>query len=83
MDLALNLQRDGRFSMAQRLLDAQRESLLAAQYALVDIGRAMARRNHGACYDAMILAAAHYRNAGDANMAAHWDIRAKRFAVGG
>jgi hypothetical protein len=83
MNLAHNLQRDGRFSMAARLLDAQRESLVAAQSAVLDIGKMMARRNRAGCHAAMVLAAAHYRNAGEAALAAHWDARAKRLAAGG
>jgi hypothetical protein len=83
MNLAHNLQRDGRFSLAMRLLEAQRESLVAAQSAVLDIGKMLGRRNRKGCYDAMVLAAAHYRNAGDASMAQHWDARAKRLAAGG
>jgi hypothetical protein len=83
MNLAQSLQRDGRFNMAMRLLEAQRDSLAAAQAAVLDIGKMLARRNRTGCYDAMILAAAHYRNAGDASMAQHWDARAKRLAAGG
>jgi hypothetical protein len=83
MNLALNLQRDGRFSMAARLLDAQRDSLVAAQSAVLDIGKMLARRNRRGCYDAMVLASAHYRNAGELALAEHWDARAKRLAAGG
>ena len=37
----------------------------------------------GRKYDIVVLAAAHYRNAGEIALAAHWDARAKRLAAGG
>ena len=83
MNLAQTLQRDGRYNMAMRLLEAQRDSLVAAQSAVLDIGKMLARRNRKGCHAAMVLAAAHYRNAGEASMAQHWDARAKRLAAGG
>jgi hypothetical protein len=83
MGLVSNLQLAGRYTLATRLAAAQDASRAAAQDAVLDIGKMMARRNRRGCYDAMVLAAAHYRNAGEIALAAHWDARAKRLAAGG
>jgi hypothetical protein len=83
MNLVANLQMAGRYTLATRLAAAQDESRAAAHDAVLDIGKMMARRDRAGCYAAMVLAAAHYRNAGDASMAQHWDARAKRLAAGG
>jgi len=83
MDLVRNLQLAGRYSLATRLAAAQDESRAAAHDAVLDIGKMLARRNRTGCYNAMVLAAAHYRNAGEIALAEHWDARAKRLAAGG
>jgi hypothetical protein len=83
MNLVSNLQIAGRYTLASRLAAAQDESRAAAHDAVLDIGKMMARRNRAGCHAAIVLAAAHYRNAGEAALAAHWDARAKRLAAGG
>jgi hypothetical protein len=83
MDLIANLQLKGRYTLASRLAAAQAESNAAAHDAVLDIGRMIARRDRAGCYAAMVLAVAHYRNAGEAALAEHWDARVKRLAAGG
>lgn len=62
--------------VAQRLIVAQNEAREMAADALRDAGRAMARRDRAGFRAACILAAQHYRNAGEATLAAHWNRRA-------
>jgi hypothetical protein len=85
--LAETMMRDGRIGQLIRLRAAQEDSREAARNAVIDIGRIVAGRgrryDRDECRAAMVLAAAHYRNAGDASMAQHWDARAKRLAAGG
>jgi len=83
MNLVSNLQLAGRYTLAARLAAAQDASRAAAHDAVLDIGKMLARRNRTGCHAAMVLAAAHYRNAGEIALAAHWDARAKRLAAGG
>lgn len=62
--------------VAHRLIAAQNASREMAQDALQDAGRALARRDRAGFIAACKLTAQHYRNAGDASMAAHWQRRA-------
>jgi hypothetical protein len=59
-----------------RLTLAQNESRELARDALQDAGRALSRRDRAGFRAACILAAQHYRNAGEATLAAHWNRRA-------
>lgn len=74
--LVKSLQAAGRFTLAQRLAAAQEESRAAAHTTLLNVGKMVARRDRAAAVAGMIEAAAHYRNAGDATLAAHWQRRA-------
>lgn len=74
--LVSNLQLAGRYTLAQRIADAERASLEMARTVCLEIGRMMARRDRDGAIAAMFTVAAHYRNAGDASMAAHWTARA-------
>ena len=70
------LLRDGRYGLARRLAMAEAASRESARDALIEAGRALARRDRDGWRAACLLAAAHYRAAGDASMATHWTRRA-------
>ena len=70
------LRHEGRFTIARRLREAQEASESAAQDTLLLIGRAIARRDKAGAIELMQIAAAHYRNAGNGHLAAHWSRRA-------
>lgn len=67
----------GQYTLGQRIAAAEAESALNARDALRDAGRALARGDGAAWREACILAAAHYRCAGEHDLAAHWTRRAK------
>jgi hypothetical protein len=69
------LQREGRFTLAQRLNQAQQESEAAIPALLIQAGRAIAQRNRQAFAKLSIEIAQHYANAGNATLAAHWRAR--------
>jgi hypothetical protein len=69
------LQREGRYHLAQRLNQAQKESEAAIPALLIAAGRAIARKNRPAFAQAAIEIAQHYANAGNATLAAHWRAR--------
>lgn len=77
------LQMAGKFTLAQRLRAAEDESRELARLTLMHAGKALARRDRAGFVSACVEAAAHYRNAGDATLAAHWQNRANMLRAEG
>ena len=67
----------GQLTLGQRIAAAEAESAGRAQDALKQAAKALAHGDAAAWREACILASAHYRCAGEHNLAAHWARRAK------